>query len=220
MLQFLASKTAYYLAKDDETADVEVLTYGYYLLYQEWLVRIGMLLVALPFRLFFHVLASIVTFDLIRKCALGAHAKYPIVCRIITYTVSFGPAILAEVFSVRLAPIAYVALYLFGVVSLLLYAPAETNVKKVRDPQKRKRLKVEAIAWLSVLFFVAALAQGLLPAISFVIVATAASACCMVHPWVYWINGFDPVTREERGAVSAPVKIKKEMKTSENQGYP
>jgi len=198
MTQFLAKKTADFLSKDCEAADVEVLTYGYYLLYQEWLVRIFALLVALPFGLFFHVLTAIVAFTLVRRCALGAHARYPIVCRITTYTIWFGPAVLAGIFSLSFSWIAYIGLYIVGFVLLMMYAPAETDVKKVPDPQQRKRLKIEAIASMTVLFLVAVLLQGMLPAISFVIVTTVVMACCMVHPWVYWVNGFDPVTREER----------------------
>ena len=200
MVQFLAERTARYLAKDCETADFEVLQYGYYLLYQEWLVRALALLVALPFGLFFHVLTAIISFNLIRRCALGAHAKHPIFCKITTYAIWFGPAALAGIFLISFAWFAYIALYIFGLVLLLLYAPAETDVKKVPDPQKRKRLKIEAIAWLSFLFLVAAFLQWvlLLPAISFVVVAVAVMACCMVHPWVYLAYGFDPVTREVR----------------------
>ena len=198
MIQFLAERTAYYLAKDCESADVEVLTYGYYLMYQDWFVRLGALLIALPFGLFFHVLAAVVAFGLIRRCAMGAHAKYPIVCKIITCTIWFGPAVLAGIFHFRLTISVYIVMYIFGVASLLLYAPAETDMKKVPDLQKRKTLKKEAVVWLSAVFLVAALAQGMLPEISFVLAATAVLACCMVHPWMYWINGFDPVTRELR----------------------
>jgi len=198
MIQFLAKKTACYLAKDCDIADVEVLTYGYYILYQEWIVRIGMLLVALSFGLFFHVLTSIIVFNLIRRSAMGSHAKYPILCRIITYTVAFGPAILAVYFALRLTAVPLTVLYAFSVVSLLLYAPAETDVKKVNCPIERKQLKKEAVVWLTVLFLIAVLINGLLPEISFVIVATAVAACCMTHPWMYWINGFDPVTKEVR----------------------
>lgn len=198
MIQFLAEKTALYLAKDCADADVEVLKYGYYLLYQEWIVKFGALLVAIPFGLFFHVLVAIVAFILIRRCAIGAHAKYPIVCRIITYTVWFGPAVLAGIFSFRFTLIHFIGLYVFGIISLLLYAPAETEVKKVPTPQMHKRLKLESIVWLSFLFIVAVVIQGMLPDIAFVITATATLACCMVHPWMYWVNGFDPVTRESR----------------------
>jgi|GEM_PF-6242504 len=74
-----------------------------------------MLLVALPFGLFFHVLASIIAFNLIRRCALGAHAKCPIVCRIITYIVAFVPAVLAEFLHIRLTPVSFAALFIFGV---------------------------------------------------------------------------------------------------------
>jgi len=199
MIQFLAEKTAHYLAKDCETADIEVLQYGYYIAYQEWLVRLFALLVALPFGLFFHVLVSIIAFNIIRRCAMGTHAKYPIVCRIITYTVWFGPAVLSGFFLLRLTPIMYIGLYMFCILSLILYAPAETDVKKVPSEQMRKRLKLEALAWTSLLFVIAALVQGLFAEISFVAVVTVALACCMVHPWMYWVNGFDPVTREVRG---------------------
>lgn len=198
MIQFLSERTARYLAKDNDTVDIEVLTYGCYLFYQEWIIRIVMLLVALPFGLFFHVLASIIAFTLIRRCAMGAHARYPIVCKIMMSFVVFTPAILAEFFHISFTPVAFVVMYIFGLVSLLLYAPAETDVKKVRDLQQRKRLKLESIAWLSALFLASVLLQGILPAISFAIVATAILACCFVHPWMYIVNGFDPITREER----------------------
>lgn len=200
MVQYLADKTAHYLAKDNEDVDVEVISYGYYLFYQEWVARIFALLLALPFGLFFHVLVSIVVFDRIRKCAMGTHAKHPIICRILTYTVWFGPAVLSVIFSLRFVPIVYIGLYAFSLVLLILYAPAETDVKKVPDVHMRKRLKIEAVCWMSGLFLIAVVLQGFgfAPDFSFVIVMTAVLACCMVHPWMYWINGFDPVTRELR----------------------
>jgi len=198
MVQFLAKKTALYLAKDDETADVEVLTYGCYLIYQEWFVRVVMLLAALPFGLFFHVLAGIISFTLVRRCAMGAHARHPTICLFTTVVVVYGPAVLAEQFSLGFMLIPFVGLYIFGIVLLLLYAPAETDVKKVPDPRERKRLKIESIVWLSVCFLVAAVLQNWFAAIAFVVATSAALACCFVHPWMYSINGFDPVTKEER----------------------
>ena len=199
MIEYLSKKTAQYLAKDCDTADEEVLAYGYYLLYQEWIVRLTAILLALPFGLALHVLVSIIAFNLIRRCAMGAHAKYPIVCRIITFIVWFGPAILAVFFMLRLTLIAYIGLYIFSAVLLFIYAPAETDIKKVPDLQKRKTLKREAIGWLSGIFLVAFAINGIYPEIATVMVITAAMACCMVHPWMYWLNGFDPVTRELRG---------------------
>lgn len=198
MIQFLADKTAYFLAKDDDAADIDVLSYGYYIIFQEWFVRIVALLVALPFGLFFHVLVSIVIFNVIRSSAMGVHARYPIVCKIITYIVWFGPAVLAVFFQMNFTPIIVIGLYIFGLVSLVLYAPAETNNKKVPTVQMHKRLKLESVAILSGVFMIAFLMQGILPDISFVMILTIVLACFMVHPWVYWVNGFDPVTREER----------------------
>jgi len=198
MIQLLAEKTARFLAKDDENADVEVLTYGYYMFYQQWLVIIVILLLSLLVGLFFAVLASIITFMVLRGCACGTHATHPVICRIVVFAVAFIPAVLAEVYAVKLVTVIFAVLYLLSVVLLVLYAPGDTDVRKIHDPHIRKRMKIESIVWVSVFFLVAVLLQSRFPSIAFVMATTAFITCCLVHPVAYWLFGFDPKTKEAR----------------------
>jgi len=197
MVQFLSEKTAQYLAKDDESADVEVLTYGYYIFYQQWLVALLILLLSLPFGLFFPVLASLVTSMVLRGCVCGTHATHPLICKITAFVLAFAPAILAEFFDLRLGLFVLVAMYLFSIVLLIKYAPGDTDVKKV-PANKRKRMKIESIIWVSLFFLAAIILQDIFPAVAFVVPLTALITCCFVHPVAYSLFGFDPVTKEAR----------------------
>ena len=199
MIKFLSERTARYLASDDENADIEVLAYGYYVIYQQWVVSLVLLLMAIPFGLFFHVLASLATSMTLRAHACGAHANHALVCKIAAFALAFIPSIISVVFAVSLMPVVVVLLYLFAVALLAKYAPGDTNITKVRDPALRKRMKLKAIVWLTIFFFVAAVfLQARYPAIAFVVMTTAVLTSCFVHPWVYWLFGFDPVTKEAR----------------------
>jgi len=203
MIQFLANRTAKYIARGDDTADVEILTYGYYLFYQTTVTAAVLLLIALPFGLFFHVLASLAASMILRGPAGGAHAKYAIVCRIVSFFQAFIPALLGELFADRLfafwwsLPIVFV-LYIFSIALLVKYAPGETDVTKIPDLAKRREMKRNACIWTTALFIIAMVLHIWLPAIAFVVIVTTTIVCCFVHPWVYWLFGFDPVTREVR----------------------
>ena len=198
MVRYLAKIMAEYIAQDDETADVEVLTYGYYLVFQEWLLNIALMLVALPFGLFFHILAAVLVIRMMRFRAGGVHARYSIVCWMTTFAYAYIPTGLAVGFSLSLSPTAFLILYVVGFAILLKYAPAETDIKKVNDSKERRRLKIGSIVHYSILFLVAAIVQVWWPQVAFVIVVSAAITCFFVLPVAYWLYGFDPVTKEER----------------------
>jgi len=196
MIQLLAEKTAKFLAADDE--EVEILTYGYYMFYQQWLTVIVLLLIAFLLGLFIPVLASIITYMTLRGSTGGTHATHPIICKIAFFAFTYTPVILAEVFKIRLVPIAFAVLYLLSIVLLLIYAPGDTDVKKITEPKIRKRMKIESIIWLSVFFIAAVLLQGRFSSMAFVVAVTAFITCSLVHPAAYWVFGFDPKTKEAR----------------------
>ena len=199
MIQFLSEKTAQYLAKDDDDpADIEVIAYGYYLFYQQWLSISAMLLVAFLLGLFFPVLASIIVSTTLRGCVCGTHATHPLICKIAAFALAFTPAVLAVMFTVRLVSVAALLMYLCSIALLVKYAPGDTDIKKIRDPRIRKKMKIESIVWVSVFFLVAVFLQGRFPVIAFVVAVTAFVTCCFVHPVAYWLFGFDPVTKETR----------------------
>ena len=199
MIKFLSERTARYLASDDDAAeDIEVIEYGYYMLYQQWLVTIAILLVSLPFGLFFPVLASLVTSMVLRGYTCGTHATHPLICKATSFVIAFTPAILAVFFADRLALIAIVVMYLISIALLIKYAPGDTDVKKIHNPKIRMQMKIQSIVTVTIFILAAILIQSRFPEIAFVVVVTAFITCCFVHPWAYWLFGFDPVTKEAR----------------------
>ncbi|MCL2857078.1 MAG: accessory gene regulator B family protein [Oscillospiraceae bacterium] len=196
MIQFLADRTAQYLAKDDDPADIEVIAYGYYMFYQQWLITIAILLVSLPFGWFFPVLAAVTTTMVLRGCVAGTHATHPLTCKIAAFSMSFIPVILAEVFGLTVVPIAILVMYLLCVALIVKYAPGDTDVKKIKDPLIRKSMKIRSMVWVSAFFAAVIISNGVFPEISFVIAVSALVTCFMVHPLAYRLFGFDPVTKE------------------------
>ena len=199
MVQYLANKTANYLAdKDELPEDIEVIAYGYYMFYQQWLLVIAILLAALPFGLFPLVLASLVTSMVLRGCACGTHATHPLICKIAGFALAFIPAVLAGVLASRLTPVIVAAMYLCSIAMLLKYAPGDTDVKKIYDPKIRRHMKIQSIVLASVFFAASAFLLGRFPEIAFVVALTALITCSFVHPVAYRLFGFDPITKEAR----------------------
>jgi len=196
MIKLLSEKTARYLADGDETADVEIIAYGYYMFYQQWIITLAILLVALPFGLFFPVLASVAVAMILRGCAAGTHATHPIICKIAAFAMAFTPVILAEVFALRLTPVVALVIYLLSVALLVKYAPGDTDVKKIRNPKIRRQMKTQSLIWVTVFFTAAVFLNGRFPVIAFVVAAAALMTCSLVHPLIYRLFGFDPVTKE------------------------
>jgi len=198
MIQTLADKTARFIAKGDETADVEVLTYGYYMFYQQWITTIVILLLALVCGLFFPVLVSMVVSMTLRGSTGGTHATRAIICKIVAFVMAFAPALAAEVFGLRMFPIAFVVLYLLCIALIVVYVPTDTDVKKFTNPRLRKRMKIESLVLVSLFFAAAIFLQERIPVIAFVIAIITFVACSLVHPMAYWLFGFDPVTKEAK----------------------
>lgn len=196
MVHYLANKTAHFLAKDDDPEDIEVIAYGYYMFYQQWLVTIAILLTGWAFGVFFPVLASLIVFMTLRGCVRGTHATHPLICRVATFAMVFAPVVLSVVLGVRLLPVLAVMLYLACIAMLIKYAPGDTDVQKFRDPRVRKQMKIQSIVWVSVFFLAAVLLNGHFPEISLVVAVAAFLTCGFVHPLAYRAFGFDPVTKE------------------------
>ena len=216
MIQFLSQKTAQYLAKGESNSDIEVLTYGYYMFYQQWLVIFLILLVAIPFGLFFLVLTSLMTSMVLRGCVCGTHATHPLICKVVVFILAFAPAILADVFTLRLIPATVVIMYLFSAALLIKYAPGDTDVRKIH-PSKRKRMKIESVIWMTAFFLATLILQGIFPEVAFVVAVTTLITCCFVHPVAYWLFGFDPVTKEAKSRGDNNNKTRKETQHNENQ---
>jgi len=198
MIQLLAERTARYLADGDDPADIEVIAYGYYMFYQQWLTILAILITALVVGIFPLVLISVAVFMILRGCVGGTHATHPVICKMSAFVFTLTPPIVSEFSSVGISLPVMAVLYLLSVALVARYTPGETDVKKFRDPRVRKRMKIESLAWISGFFLVAAILSVRLPSVAFVIAVTAFVTTSLVHPIAYWLFGFDPETKEAR----------------------
>jgi len=196
MIQFLANKTANYLAKGDDPEDIEVIAYGYYMFYQQWLMTIGILLVALVVGLFFPVLVSLVVSMTLRGYVCGTHATHPLICKVASFAMAFTPVILAVVFELRITPVTASAMYILSIALILKYAPGDTDVRKIRNPDIRKSMKIKAIVLATAFVAAAMFLNNRFPEIAFIIVTASFITSSFVHPLMYRLFGFDPVTKE------------------------
>lgn len=189
MIRRLSEKIARYIANNDESADFEVLVYGYDVLLQEVFVFLITLILALPFGLFFHVLIALVSYNLLRRYAGGVHAKYRTACITSSVAIMFGPAVLFGKLGYFIPFAVMPGLFVFSLALLLLYAPADTEMKPVRTPSKRRSMKTCAAVLLTAYFTAALLLVDRFPAQSSVLAVTATIVSCFTHPWAYKIYG-------------------------------
>ena len=189
MIKYLAQAIASYTVKHDNSADFEVLVYGYELLLQRFFVVGIALVAALPLGLFFHVLTAEIVYSMMRGCTGGLHAKYRWLCMAVSVLIQFGPAFLTAKAGVYIEPWGIVACFAANVALLLLYAPADTEAMPIYNPVRRKKLKIQGLIYLAAFFFIAAAIYSFLPEISFILVVTPTIACCFTHPAAYWLFG-------------------------------
>lgn len=189
MIKRLSEMTAQYIVRDDAAADYEILAYGYELIYQEIVIILLSLLLALPFGLLPHVLTGICTFHLLRKYAGGSHAAHRIVCTIVSTAIVYGPSFFFVKTGVRLSFAVYMVMFAVDLLLLLLYAPADTEVKPVQTIEKRNYLKRASIFVLIALFVAACLLSGRFPQYAAIIAVTATLVCLFTHPLIYRLLG-------------------------------
>jgi len=115
---------ASFVAKNDDTADQEILEYGLGLLISTILSYIVIFGSALLFGVFVEMLVTVALYSVMRSIIGGSHANSKIVCDI-TYTSSlYLLIIVSTIISLNIYIIA--ALYVISLVLIALYAPGDT----------------------------------------------------------------------------------------------
>ena len=189
MIRFLSQKLANYVTKNDDSADFEILAYGYDLMFQEIGVVLITLLIALPFGLFSPVLLSILSYNIVRRYAGGTHAKHRAACIITSVLTMFGPAYLFTKLEVPLPLPMILLLYVYSAVLLILYAPADTEIKPIRDPQKRKRAKYSGVFTLTVCTLLAILLREKWSSYAGILTVVPTIVSSLTHPLAYKLYG-------------------------------
>lgn len=189
MIHYLAEKTARHLTKGDESADYDVLLYGYELIFQEVAVVLLAMLIALPLGLLVHLPIAIATYYLLRRYAGGTHAQHRALCIATSVLALFGPAFVFVHTELRLSLPAMLLLFAADAALLLLYAPADTEIRPVQDPAVRKRMKGMALLVLVAYLLFALLINRWRSDFASLVLVVATIVCCLTHPLAYRVYG-------------------------------
>lgn len=189
MITHLSKMTARYIARNDESADYDVLVYGYELLYQELAVHLLTLIIALPFGIMPYVLAGLILFKIIRNFTGGAHANHRVVCTIVSTSVLFGPSLVFVKLGFRIPVFVIGILFVLDLLLLAKYAPADTELKPIQSPDKRAALKRMAILSLFAVFIVSFFLWRVNPGFAEAMVVTVTIVCLFTHPAIYKLLG-------------------------------
>ena len=184
MIQFLANRMADYVVKNDETANQEVLSYGFQLLLMAFVTYAVVLISAYILGVFREMLIAIGAYILMRTAVGGCHANSRTVC-LITYSgILYSSIFLAGVLTLSWYVI--LALYLVNIALLVLYAPGDTD----QQPMVRWRLtrKICGLIFLSCLFVLSLILQDMRMETNILLFVSTAT-CILLHPYIYKIYG-------------------------------
>jgi accessory gene regulator B len=181
----LSRKLAGYVVKNDETADYEVIQYGFELLLQEYITLIAALALSIPFGLFLSVLLAILVFSPCRVIMGGAHAQTRLICISTYFVLIYGSCIGARFITLPL--FAYIALYIVCIILAIAYVPADTQeMPYIGDKTKRKLF---ACACLTVYYAIALLIRGRFPSYAVIIALLTTIVAVFTHPIIYRLYG-------------------------------
>ena len=189
MIKSISNKIAEYIAKDDETADIEEIAYGYDLLLQELGVVVVSLIIGFVLNITLQVVISVFFYNTLRMYAGGAHANYRAVCIITSILIMFGPALLFTRTPFFFPIIAYPIIYMFCLLMLFLYAPADTETQPIQNLETRKIIKRKAILALTVLFIIASITNIWLPDYASIMLVIIIIVCTFTHSIIYRLFG-------------------------------
>ena len=180
MIQTLANSLAEYIAKNDETANKEELAYGYGLIFMAITIYATVLLSALLFGVFAKMLIAVGAFTLMRATVGGCHVNHRAVC-IASYTgIAYLAIFLSGILYLNLYAIA--ALYLVNVILLTLYAPGDTE----EQPMVHWRLarNVVGLILISAIFSLSLILRDMQVETNIAILTSTANSIYL-HPYIY-----------------------------------
>ena len=175
---------ANYVVSKDETANQEVLTYGFSLILMAIATYSTVILSALLLGVFREILIAIGTFILMRTAIGGVHAKHRAVCLITYSTVLYLSIYLSGI--LRLDLYATAALYLFNIIILILYAPGDT----VEQPMVKNRMlrKISGLFLVTILFALSIFVRDMRIETNIILFVSTLTSI-LLHPFTYRIYG-------------------------------
>jgi len=184
LIQSLANRLANYVVKNDETANQEVLSYGFQLLLMAFITYAVVLISAYLLGVFKEMLIAIATYILMRTTIGGCHANSRTVCLITYSAILYSSIFLAD--ALILSWYVILVLYFINVILLFLYAPGDT----IQQPivQRRFIRKILGLVFLSCLFALSLVFQDMRIETNILLFVSTAT-CILLHPYIYKAYG-------------------------------
>ena len=184
MIQALANRVAEFVVNNDDTADYEVLAYGYGLIV--WGIFNYTIIIASAAFLgvICEMFAAIAVYITMRSTIGGVHASNRAICLatyagILYFSIFISPIL-------NLSVIAIAALFLTNVILLILYAPSDT----AEQPIVKRRLlrKILGILILTA-FFSFSIFSDNMQIVANIMLLIPTFTCLFLHPLIYRILG-------------------------------
>lgn len=138
----LSNKLCAYIKRCDPTkSDIELdeIMYGFDALFMNLDKFIVFIAIGYIFHVTLHMLIAIVTYGLLRLFAFGVHAKNKIQCFIISFFIFIPNLVISE--NLKLGFSMRTSLFIIAFVLILIYAPADTELRPLPNEKIRKKFK-------------------------------------------------------------------------------
>ncbi|MCL2856920.1 MAG: accessory gene regulator B family protein [Oscillospiraceae bacterium] len=175
---------AEFVVKNDDSANREVLAYGFGLIVSSMMTYIVVLGSAFILGVIYEVLIAILVFSVMRLTIGGSHANSRIVCFIVYSSVLYSSVFLSSILNLNVFAIA--ALYIVNVMLLVVYAPADTAQQPIVKGKLTR--KVLGLIFTSLFFGFALLIPGRQTEAN-ILLLMATFTCVSLHPLVYRVSG-------------------------------
>lgn len=167
----------------------EEITYGLEILLYEIFLFGAAFLSALPFGLFFNMLAAVAGYSVIRGFASGSHARTRTIC-CISYFIMLYASVLVPVFLLRTYSFQLMLLlFCIDMILLLKYAPGDTVENPMTNEKKVKHKKLFSCLSLTALFIISFFLGETMPLYANSLLLAASFGSLMPSPLMYKVLG-------------------------------
>ena len=184
MIQTLANRAAQFVVNNDDTADFEVLAYGFGLIVSGIVTYTAVLVSALLFGVIVEMLIAIAAYIIMRLTIGGVHANSRIVC-FITYSSTLYLSIYLS-FVLTFSDAVMAVLYLMNVALLILYAPSDTADQPI--VKRRFERKILGIVFMTLLFSLSMFLDHRTVETN-ILLLVSTFTCVLLHPLIYRMFG-------------------------------
>lgn len=167
-----------------ENNQIEIIEYGLTIFFSTIIKILIILIVSFIFGITKEVFLSIIVFAILRHFAGGIHAKTPLSCLISMFIIYFSIYIISSYITIN--EYALFIYFIFCLIIILLYAPADVIEKPIISLKQKKKLKYSSIIVLIILFTIAYIINS--NTIKNIIVLSCIVECITLMPIIYTIT--------------------------------